>query len=488
MGEIVGTRFASRNLSMPNVPEGEIMPPRTTTPGSVFESQAFNRSPVKHRGAFPVLNRRQCLRIGVVATTLLMAGCGQANTPTAVPASTTASATSRPRPTTVASASGAVATSVPSRPTEVPPPATAASAATPAIGDAGRVTLATEVVARDLRQPLFVTHAGDGTNRLFVAERAGRIRHLPDGQIFLDITDRVGSAGLEQGLLGLAFHPRFRENGHFYVNYTNRGGDTVIARFGLDTAQRGAPESEHPVLRQDQPAANHNGGMLAFGPDGYLYAGLGDGGGANDRFENGQNRQSLLGTIVRIDVDQGDPYAIPPDNPFVGDAGARPEIWAYGLRNPWRFSFDRVTGDLYIADVGQNQREWVHLQPAGSPGGQNYGWPIVEGSRCMSGADCNREGLTPPIAEYARASGCAITGGYVYRGSRSPVLVGNYVFGDYCSGRIWTLARNQAGEWIATEKIQMDARISSFGEDESGEVYLTDLAGGTVHRLTARPR
>jgi glucose/arabinose dehydrogenase len=354
--------------------------------------------------------------------------------------------------------------------------------------DAGRVILGVEEIAGGLRQPLFVTHAGDGSGRLFVVEKAGRIRLLPDGQLFLDIAERVGSAGSEQGLLGLAFHPRFRDIGFFYVNYTDRAGDTVIARFSLTADGRGDPGSEHRLLTQDQPAPNHNGGMLAFGPDGYLYIGLGDGGGANDQFRNAQNRQSVLGKILRVDVDGGDPYAIPLGNPFVGDPGARPEIWAYGLRNPWRFSFDRATGDLYIGDVGQNQREWVYFQPAGSGGGQNYGWPIVEGSRCLSGGDCDRRGLTPPVAEYTHAQGCAITGGYVYRGARSPLLRGAYLYGDYCSGRVWTLARDGAGQWVATEMLRLNARISSFGEDEAGEVYLTDLGGGTVARVTARPR
>jgi glucose/arabinose dehydrogenase len=228
--------------------------------------------------------------------------------------------------------------------------------------------------------------------------------------------------------------------------------------------------------------------MLAFGPDGYLYLGLGDGGGANDQFDNAQDRATLLGKLLRIDVDRGDPYAVPPDNPFAGQAGARAEIWAYGLRNPWRFSFDRATGDLYLGDVGQSQREWVHFQPAGDPGGRNYGWPIVEGTRCRGGAACQQGGLTPPVAEYTHALGCSITGGYVYRGPRFPPLRGAYLFGDFCSGRVWALARDGAGAWRMTELLRLEARISSFGEDEAGEVYVADLAGGTVARLTARPR
>jgi glucose/arabinose dehydrogenase len=355
--------------------------------------------------------------------------------------------------------------------------------------DAALVALDLEEVAGGLDEPLFVTHAGDGSGRLFVAEKGGTIRTLPGGQTFLDISGRVGSGGEEQGLLGLAFHPRFRDNGYFYVNYTDPSGDTVIARYGLTPdRQRGDPNSEKRLLFQKQPAANHNGGMLAFGPDGYLYLGLGDGGGANDQFRNAQNRQALLGKLLRVDVDRGDPYAIPPDNPFAGDPAARPEVWAYGLRNPWRFSFDRATRDLYIGDVGQNRYEWVEFQPAGSAGGQNYGWPIVEGGRCLRGDPCDKTGLTLPVASYDHSLGCSIIGGYVYRGARYPLLQGAYLLGDYCSGRVWTLARDGAGRWVLTQMLQTGAPISSFGEDEAGEVYLTDLAAGRVYRLTARPR
>lgn len=377
-------------------------------------------------------------------------------------------------------------TTVTSAPTQ--PPAATSTLTPPPSFDPQRTALGVEEVARGLRQPLFVTHAGDGSGRLFVVEKAGTIRTIPDGQPFLDISERVGSTGSEQGLLGLAFHPRFRENGFFYLNYTDLNGDTVIARFGLTPDRRGDPGSEQRLLFQKQPAANHNGGMLAFGPDGFLYIGLGDGGGANDTYKNGQNRQSWLGKLLRIDVDRGAPYAIPPDNPFVGDGQTLPEIWAYGLRNPWRFSFDRATKDLYIGDVGQNRYEWVHFQPAGSKGGQNYGWPILEGAHCLRGDTCDRTGLTPPVAEYEHRLGCSLTGGYVYRGARFPLLQGVYVFGDYCSGRVWTLHRDATGQWITTEMLQTSARISSFGEDEAGEVYLTDLAAGTVLRLTAQQR
>ncbi len=342
-----------------------------------------------------------------------------------------------------------------------------------------------EEVATRLSRPIFVTHAGDGSGRLFVAEQAGTIRTLPDGNLFLDIRDRLRAGG-EQGLLGVAFHPRFRENGYLYVNYTDQQGNTVIARFTADANRRRADSvTEERVLYQPQPAANHNGGMLAFGPDGYMYIGLGDGGGANDTYQNAQNRASLLGKLLRIDVDRGEPYAIPRDNPFADAAGMRPEIWAYGLRNPWRFSFDRATGELYIGDVGQNRFEWVHFQPPASRGGLNYGWPIVEGRACVRGTTCDRTGLTAPIAVYKHEPECAIVGGYVYRGTRVAALRGQYLFGDACSGRIWTLSR-EGNEWRMHELLQTKRRLSSFGEDEAGEVYVTDLAG-RVYRIVQQP-
>ncbi len=355
--------------------------------------------------------------------------------------------------------------------------------------DLEAVTLDVEEVASDLAEPLFVTHAGDGSGRIFVVEKGGTIRTVPDGDLFLDIRERVGSDASEQGLLGLAFHPQFEENDLFYVNYTNQEGDTVVARYTApgDRTQ-GDPESEQVVLTQDQPAANHNGGMLAFGPDGYLYIGLGDGGGAGDQFGNGQNPDTFLAKILRIDVNAGgeQPYTVPRDNPFVGQEGTRPEIWATGLRNPWRFSFDRGTGDLYIGDVGQNRYEWVNYQPAGLREGRNYGWPITEGNHCFDAENCDRTGLTPPVAEYTHDDGnCSITGGYVYRGARYPQLRGSYVFGDYCSGQLWTLARNGENEWVMTEMTDTDRTISSFGEDEAGELYLTDIQDGAVYRVTA---
>lgn len=332
---------------------------------------------------------------------------------------------------------------------------------------------------------MFAGHAGDGSGRIFVLEKAGRVTALAaDGsnaQTFLDISDRVGSSASEQGLLGLAFAPDFAASGRLFVYYTDRDGDTVIARFSANAERDAAdPASEVILLTAAQPAANHNGGMLAFGPDGYLYAGLGDGGAADDRFGNGQNLRTILGTVIRIDV-SGDGALAPADNPFVGQEGARPEIWAFGLRNPWRFSFDRLTGDLWIADVGQNQWEEVDMQPADSRGGENYGWSIMEGTHCFQAETCDQGGLTQPVTDYSHELGCSVTGGYVYRGAAQPSLHGVYFYGDYCSGRIWGLAQLDA-QWRNAELLSSGLQISSFGETEDGEVLVVDYSGA-LYRL-----
>jgi glucose/arabinose dehydrogenase len=300
----------------------------------------------------------------------------------------------------------------------------------------------------------------------------------------------VGSAQSERGLLVLAFHPGYVDNGFFFVNYTDRQGSTVVARFSAsDNPVQADPASDTILLTVEQPAANHNGGHLAFGPDGYLYVGTGDGGGAGDQFGNGQNGATLLGSILRLDVDQSQGYAVPADNPFVGDPAVRDEIWAIGLRNPWRFAFDSLTGDLYIADVGQNTYEEVNFQPAGAPGGQNYGWPIMEAAHCFpQDRACGRSGMTLPVVEYDPAQGCSVTGGYVYRGREFPSLNGTYLFGDYCSGRIWGLARDTSGEWQVAGLAQFDIRPSSFGEDETGELYLLDMGRGELVGIVALPQ
>ena len=321
----------------------------------------------------------------------------------------------------------------------------------------------------------------DGSGRLFVIEKTGRIRILENGQLFetpfLDITDRVGSSGNEQGLLGLAFHPQYSDNGRFFVNYTDVNGDTVIARFQVtDDPNTADPASEVKLLGVDQPNANHNGGGLAFGPDGYLYAGLGDGGSQGDPNENAENTGVLLGKILRLDVDSADPYAVPADNPFGS------EVWAYGLRNPWRFSFDKGTGDLYIGDVGGSQWEEIDFLPAGSAGGANFGWDHREGAHEFEGG--GPAGMIDPVAEYSHPEGgCSVTGGYVYRGSL-PEWNGIYLYGDYCTGMIWGLL-NTNGAWQTQLLFDVDITITSFGQDEAGEIYLVSDNGG-IFRLVAR--
>lgn len=334
-----------------------------------------------------------------------------------------------------------------------------------------------------------VTHAGDGTGRIFVVQQAGYVRLVIGGVLqttrFLDIHTKV-IAGGEQGLLSIAFPPGFAAKQYFYVNYTRAGdGATVISRIPVSADRNVAnPAGEQILLVIPQPYANHNGGQLAFGPDdGYLYIGMGDGGSGGDPENRAQNPLSLLGKVLRIDVESGaSPYAIPPSNPFVGNPAWLPEIWALGVRNPWRFSFDRLTGDLYIGDVGQGLYEEVDFQPAGSAGGQNYGWRIMEGLHCYNPNPCDPAGLTLPVAEYPHGPGCSVTGGFVYRGTASPALAGIYFYGDYCSGQIWGL-RQAAGRWENQLLLDTALSITCFGEDEAGEVYVGGYAG-QVYRIS----
>ncbi|MCY3780594.1 MAG: PQQ-dependent sugar dehydrogenase [Chloroflexi bacterium] len=349
---------------------------------------------------------------------------------------------------------------------------------------AGSVKL-TEI-ATGFSRPLYVTHAGDNSNRLFLVEQSGKIWILNDGsrsaQPFLDVSQIIspsahGTGFTEQGLLGLAFHPDFESNRKFFVNLTDRKGETVVASYLVSENNPFLADvnSGQVIFRLAQPYANHNGGHIEFGPDGYLYIALGDGGLANDPLGAGQNRGLLLGSILRIDVDSALPYDIPPDNPFVDDTSAYDEIWAYGLRNVWRFSFDRHTGDLYFADVGQNQWEEINYQPADSQGGENYGWNVWEGKHVFAGGHAPNH--VPPVYEYTRNMGCSVTGGYVYRGEAVPELQAAYIFGDFCSGRIWAIWRDKDLNWQAQQIMNTDMAISSFGEDEAGELYVIDYSG-----------
>jgi glucose/arabinose dehydrogenase len=343
------------------------------------------------------------------------------------------------------------------------------------------------VVATGLSQPLYAVAPPGDVDRLFIVEQTGAIRILEAGVLLPSpfLTIQSLSCCGERGLLSVAFHPSYDQSGLFYVDYTDTNGNTRIERFTVSADPNLADASSATlVLAVDQPAGNHNGGLLQFGPDGYLYVGLGDGGGANDQFQNGQDSTTLLGSLLRIDVDGGTPYAIPPDNPFVNDPGARPEIWAYGLRNPWRYSFDRTTSDLYIADVGQGQWEEIDVQPAAGAGGENYGWNIMEGTHCFLSASCDQTGLVLPVHEYDHSSRCSVTGGYVYRGAALPSLQGHYFYGDYCDGVVRSF-RVVGG--VATDHRNWSAEfgtlpgITSFGEDGGGELYVT--AGSNVYQM-----
>ena len=330
----------------------------------------------------------------------------------------------------------------------------------------------------DVNQPVLLTHANDF--RIFIVEKTGKIFAYNGTQkyLFLDASSLITTRGSEQGLLSIAFHPNFSENGYLFLFYTAKNGDNTLARLTVDRPadKQTDLKSLEVLISLEDPASNHNGGMLAFGQDGYLYLGIGDGGRGGDPWNNAQNLETLLGKMLRIDVNQSSGYSIPKDNPFVERDNVLPEIWAYGLRNPWRHSFDRETGDLWIADVGQNKWEEIHWRSVDSKGGENYGWRLMEGNHCfLLKKDCDTGNLIKPIAEYAHKYGCSVTGGYVYRGSKIKELYGKYIFGDFCSGTIWTINKEQIFEM--QELMKTDLNISSFGEDSSGELYVLDYQG-----------
>ena len=388
------------------------------------------------------------------------------------------------------------ARATPTSPRVSPPASPTPSQTTPTTTSPDKDSFRLTLVTSGLQSPVYATYAADGSDRLFIVEQTGRIRVLKSGQLlaapFLDIQSLVVSGG-ERGLLSVAFHPDFASTGIFVVNYTRASsnaadvGDTVIARYrvtppGADVAN---PSTGQILLTVDQPPPNHTGGLAVFGPDGMLYVGMGDGGNGGDVGAghapegNGQSLTTLLGKMLRIQVGRTGPYTVPSDNPNLG-AGTRREIWAYGLRNPWRFSFDRATDNMYIGDVGQNAWEEIDFQPAGGVGGANYGWPVWEGSHAYRGGQL--VGDIKPAADYSHAGGnCSVTGGYVYRGSRIPSLQGFYFYGDYCSGKLWSLVQ-LGGQWHASLILDTDFLISSFGEDQTGELYVVDLRG-SVYRF-----
>lgn len=353
----------------------------------------------------------------------------------------------------------------------------------------GAPNLALQLVTSGLSRPLDLTAPAGDTDRLFVAEQTGAIRIIENGTLlptpFLDLSGQVSCCG-ERGLLGIAFHPNYAANGLIIVSYTQPNGDSRISSYTVSATDPNLanPGSESVILDVSQPQGNHNGGQVAFGPDGYLYIGLGDGGGGGDPLDTGQDRTDLLGSMLRIDIDAASPYAIPPTNPYAGSLTFREELWNWGLRNPWRFSFDRQTGDLYIGDVGQNQIEEVSFQPVTSTGGENYGWNIMEGFSCYNASSCNQTGLTLPVIDYDHSNGaCSVTGGYVYRGSAIPALAGTYLYGDWCTGwvRSFRMQGGQASEQTEWPGLQTGGSLTAFGQDASGEVYV--LAGDTVYRI-----
>ncbi|MCB0075963.1 MAG: PQQ-dependent sugar dehydrogenase [Anaerolineales bacterium] len=426
-----------------------------------------------------------------IFTAFLLAACNAGGTaePTATAPAPRATAAA-PTATVVASATTegsatampptAAATDVaPVDPTVTPPPS-----ATPTFSATG-LTLQLEAVADGFTAPIGVVSADDGSGRLFVIEKGGLIRIVTtEGSVldppFLDVS-RLVSGAYEQGLLGLAFEPDRPDR--FYINYTDNDGDTVIARYRLsDDPNVADSESGETLLTIDQPAANHNGGQLQFGPDGYLWIGMGDGGGAGDVYENAQNYMTLLGTLLRIDVSGERGYSVPSSNPFADGEGGVAEGWAFGLRNPWRFSFDRLTGELWIGDVGQGLWEEIDRAPS-DQAAINYGWPILEAADCFQSEGCDSSGYQLPVTQYSHDEGCSVTGGYVYRGRAWPAMAGGYIFGDFCQGTIWAVASDAPEGSQATVLLETEIQISSFGEDEAGELYLTDFGDGRLYRL-----
>jgi glucose/arabinose dehydrogenase len=389
-------------------------------------------------------------------------------------------------------------TSLPSAPARSSGSTSASAGSSGSPFDAAHVAVSLAPFLDGLTAPLAIVNAGDGSNRLFVAEQGGEIRVIRDGRAlptpFLDIGAEITSGG-ERGLLGLAFHPDYPRDPRVFVDYTDLNGDTQVSSFvvSADGPDRLDPTSEARILQVKQPFANHNGGALLFDPSGMLLVSLGDGGSGGDPQGNGQSLTTLLGKILRIDIagsGGGVPYRIPADNPFASGAGGnRPEIWLTGLRNPWRISVDRANGDLWIGDVGQNAWEEIDVQRAGQPAGTNFGWNRMEGTHCFEpDRDCDAAEVTAPVTDYGHDLGCTVIGGNVYRGSAQAALVGGYLFGDYCSGRIWAIDPAGDGYRSPTQVADSGLSLSAFGEDEAGELYAADIGGGAILRVTATTR
>ena len=415
-----------------------------------------------------------------LASLLVLAACSGDDGAPASPPPTVA--TTIPEATTSAVADTTAPNSAAPAPSSTTTTSTAVPTTTMPLVPLDDLTLDVVEVA-DVEQAVLAVPA-PGDDRLFVVDQPGRLWAVGDGdpQVFLDIRDDVTFGG-ERGLLGLAFHPGYADNGRFYVYYIGARSDSVVAEFTAEPGGVADVSSRRVILEIDQPAGNHNGGMVAFGPDGYLWISVGDGGGANDQYDNGQRPGSVLGTMLRIDVD-ADPYAIPADNPFPDGQEGAAEVWAYGLRNPWRVAFD---GDrLYIADVGQNAVEEVDvISVSGVTGAPNFGWPIMEGSTCFRSSGCDQDGLVLPVTEYTHDDGCSVTGGFVYRGRAIPELTGHYLYGDYCAGWVRGFLLDDAG--TLTEERQWFPRgtfdgLTGFGVDADGEVYVT-TASGRVFRI-----
>jgi len=421
----------------------------------------------------PMLQRTRPL-LALVSLALVVAACGEPGERESPPASPLPSPTATAAPTTLAPESPSPNLSaLPSDPGGSP--------------DLGRVSVALEVIVEGLDAPVGMA-AVPGSDRLLVIEQAGRIREIRDGRLVeravLDLGDRITSGG-ERGLLGIALQPDFPDDPRLYLNYTDRAGDTVVSELRMDERGTIDPATERVLFAIDQPYANHNGGALAFGPDGFLYVATGDGGSAGDPQGNGQRLDTLLGKILRIDVEAGieTPYTIPADNPFAADPAARPEIAHWGLRNPWRMAFDATTGDLWIGDVGQDRFEELNVARAGELG-LNFGWNRMEGAACFEPAEgCDRDGLTPPVATYAQDRGCSVVGGPVYRGDRIDALAGAAVFADVCSGLVFAVPAAATGPVDPVVLIETGRRIASLGVDQDGELLAVDLGAGTLLRL-----